>query len=167
MSILFSEMTRDEITEAAPQAVAVLPTAATEQHGPHMAVGTDVILCENVARRAAERAAERTPVIVAPILPFGSSWHHYPFGGTISLTSPTFITAVQEALEGLVRCGFRKIVVLNGHGGYRPARAARKKSAGFVSYSRSRRPLRNIHYDGPASGHGSERRLETGARCIR
>ena len=117
MSILFSEMTRDEITEAAPQAVAVLPTAATEQHGPHMAVGTDIILCENVARRAAERATERTPVIVAPILPFGSSWHHYPFGGTISLTSPTFIIAVQEALEGLVRCGFRKIVVLNGHGG--------------------------------------------------
>ncbi|HCQ04428.1 MAG TPA: creatininase, partial [Candidatus Latescibacteria bacterium] len=59
MSILFSEMTRDEITAAAPQAVAVLPTAATEQHGPHMAVGTDIILCENVARRAAERAAER------------------------------------------------------------------------------------------------------------
>jgi creatinine amidohydrolase len=117
MSILFSEMTRGEISEAAPGAIAVLPTAATEQHGPHMAVGTDVILCENVARHAAERASDRTPVIVTPTLAFGSSWHHYPFGGTISLTSSTFILAVQEAVEGLVRCGFRKIVVLNGHGG--------------------------------------------------
>lgn len=117
MPVLFSEMTREEIKSAAPQAIAVLPTAATEQHGPHMAVGTDVILCENVARSAAERAVDRTPVIVTPTLPFGSSWHHYPFGGTISLTSPTFISAVQEAVEGLVRCGFRKIVVINGHGG--------------------------------------------------
>ena len=117
MSILFSELTREEINEVASRAIGVLPTAATEQHGPHMAVGTDVILCQNVARRAAELAADTVPVIVAPTLPFGSSWHHYHFGGVISLTSPTFISAVQESVEGLARCGFRKIVVLNGHGG--------------------------------------------------
>lgn len=117
MSILFSELTREQIMERAPGAIGVLPTAAIEQHGPHMAVGTDVILCENVARQAAEKVAGDVPVIVAPTLPFGSSWHHYPFGGVISLTSPTFMIAVQEALQGLVRCGFRKLIVLNGHGG--------------------------------------------------
>jgi len=114
---LFMEMNREALNAIAPNAVAVLPTAAIEQHGPHMAVGTDTILCTTVAERAADKAADEVPVVVAPILPFGSSFHHYPFGGVISLTSPTFIAAVTEALEGLVRCGFRKLVVLNGHGG--------------------------------------------------
>lgn len=114
---LFMEMNREELNAVAPKAVAVLPTAAIEQHGPHMAVGTDTIVCATVAERAADRVADRVPVVVAPILPFGSSFHHYPFGGVMSLTSSTFIAVVTEALEGLVRCGFRKLLVLNGHGG--------------------------------------------------
>jgi len=114
---LFMEMNREELNAVAPKAVAVLPTAAIEQHGPHMAVGTDTIVCSTVAARAADKVADQVPVVVAPILPFGSSYHHYPFGGVISLTSTTFMAVVAEALEGLVRCGFRKLVVLNGHGG--------------------------------------------------
>ena len=101
----------------APQAIAVMPTAATEQHGPHMAVGTDTLLCTTVARRAAEAVADVVPVVVTPPLAFGSSHHHIPFGGVLSLTSDTFIDVVREVTEGLVRTGFRKVVILNGHGG--------------------------------------------------
>jgi len=117
MSVLFMEMTREELNAVAPEAIAVLPTAAIEQHGPHMATGVDTILVSTVAQRAAEKAAGRVPVVVAPTLPFGSSHHHYAFGGTISYTAPNFIGTIQDILEGLVRCGFRKLVVLNGHGG--------------------------------------------------
>lgn len=117
MPVLFMEMTRDELNAVAPEAIAVLPTAAIEQHGPHMATGVDTILVSTVAQRAAEKAAGRVPVVVAPTLPFGSSHHHYAFGGTISYTAPNFIGSIQDILEGLVRCGFRKLVVLNGHGG--------------------------------------------------
>jgi creatinine amidohydrolase len=117
MTVLFHEMTREQIRRTAPTAVAVLPTAAIEQHGPHLPVWTDSLLCETVARRAAERAAGQATVVVAPILPYGSSHHHFPFPGVLSLASPTFIAAVTDVLEGLVKSGFRRLVILNGHGG--------------------------------------------------
>ena len=117
MTVLFHEMTREQIRRIAPNATAVLPTAAIEQHGPHLPVWTDALVCETVARRAAEGASGQASIVVAPILPFGSSHHHYPFPGVLSLASPTFIAAVVDVLEGLVRSGFRKLVILNGHGG--------------------------------------------------
>lgn len=117
MSVLFEELNREQIKAIAPTAIAVMPTAATEQHGPHMAVGTDTLLVSTVARRAAEAAADSVPVVVTPPLAFGSSHHHIPFGGTLSLTSDTFIDVVREVTVGLVKTGFRKIVILNGHGG--------------------------------------------------
>jgi creatinine amidohydrolase len=117
MTVLLAELTREQIRQIAPNAVAVLPTASIEQHGPHMPVVTDTLLCETVARRAAERAAEKISVLVTPTMCFGNSHHHRPFPGVLSLTSQTFMTAVTEVLEGLVLSGFRKLVVLNGHGG--------------------------------------------------
>lgn len=117
MTVLFEEMTREQIKQIAPRAIGVMPTSATEQHGPHMAVGTDTLLVTTVARRAAEAVADDVPVVITPPLAFGSSHHHYPFGGTLSLTSATFAGVVLEVLEGLVRTGFRHLVVLNGHGG--------------------------------------------------
>jgi creatinine amidohydrolase len=117
MTRLLAEMTRDQIAAAAPNAVAVLPTASIEQHGPHMPVVTDTLLCGTVAQRAAELAGDAANVIVAPVLPYGNSHHHRPFAGVLSLSSGTYMAAVTEVLEGLVLSGFRRVVVLNGHGG--------------------------------------------------
>lgn len=117
MTVLLSEMTRDQIQSIAPNAVAVLPTASVEQHGPHMPVITDTLLCGTVAERAAEVASSKVKVVVAPVLCYGNSHHHRPFAGVLSLTSQTYMTAVTEVLEGLALSGFRKLVVLNGHGG--------------------------------------------------
>ena len=117
MIIRLSEMTREEIKRIAPDTVAVLSTASIEQHGPHLPVCTDSLLCETVTLRAVEQAAQQVSVVAAPILYYGNSHHHFPFAGVLSLTSHTFITAVTEVLEGLVRSGFKKLVVLNGHGG--------------------------------------------------
>lgn len=117
MSVLFEELNREQIKAVAPRAIAVMPTAATEQHGPHMAVGTDTLLCTTVARQAAEAAADSVPVVITPPLAFGSSHHHIPFGGVLSLTSDTFINVVREVTQGLVATGFKKVLILNGHGG--------------------------------------------------
>ena len=117
MTVLLAEMTREQIKRLAPNAVAVLPTAAIEQHGPHMPILTDTLLCGTVAQRSAEAAAGEVQVVVAPVLCYGNSHHHRPFAGVLSLSSPTYMAAVTDILEGLVRSGFRKLVVLNGHGG--------------------------------------------------
>jgi creatinine amidohydrolase len=117
MTVLLAEMTREQIKRAAPTAIAVLPTASIEQHGPHAPVITDTLLCGTVAQRAAERAANQVQVLVAPVLCYGNSHHHRPFPGVLSLSSPTYLAAVTEILEGLALSGFRKLIVLNGHGG--------------------------------------------------
>jgi creatinine amidohydrolase len=117
MTVLFAEMTREQIRRAAPNAIALLPTASIEQHGPHAPVITDTLLCGTVAQRAAEAAAGQVQVLVTPVLCYGNSHHHRPFPGVLSLSSPTYLAAVTEILEGLALSGFRKLVVLNGHGG--------------------------------------------------
>lgn len=115
--LLFQEFTRAELRQRAPDALAVLPVGATEQHGPHLPVGTDHFAVEHIAREAAALAARDIPVVVAPTLPFGSSHHHLPFGGTLSLSTQTYYRAVRDLAESLITDGFRRIFIVNGHGG--------------------------------------------------
>src|SRR3954468_12341240 len=121
MTVRLEELTREQIRAMAPTTIAVLPTASIEQHGPHLPVVTDTLLCGTVALRSAERAVEvsggKTQVLVAPVLPYCNSHHHRPFPGVLSLSSPTYIAAVTDILEGLALSGFRKLMILNGHGG--------------------------------------------------
>jgi creatinine amidohydrolase len=113
----FDQLTRAELRELAPQALVVLPVGATEQHGPHLPVGTDRMLVEHIAATAAAVAAAEIPLLVAPVLPFGSSHHHLPFGGTISLATERYYHTLRDMAESLITCGFRRIFILNGHGG--------------------------------------------------
>jgi creatinine amidohydrolase len=115
--ILFSEITRGDAAERLPGALAVVPVAATEQHGPHLPLGTDTFLVEAVARRAAAQAANEIDVLVTPTLAIGASHHHFPFGGTLSMTSETYYRAVRDLVTSLIRDGSRRVFVINGHGG--------------------------------------------------
>ncbi|MBM4436800.1 MAG: creatininase family protein [Actinobacteria bacterium] len=115
--LLFADMTRDEIGAIAPHAVALLPTAAIEQHGPHNVVGLDTYCCTAVAAAAAEFVSDALPVVVCPPLAYGSSDHHRPWPGVLTLRSGTFAMVLFELLESLRLSGFRHILVLNGHGG--------------------------------------------------
>ena len=96
MRLLFAELTRDESGKIAGEGLLVLPVGATEQHGPHLPVGTDSMGAEFVARSAAATVADRFPVAVAPTLWYGSSPHHIPFGGTMSLTAATFLSVLMD-----------------------------------------------------------------------
>ncbi len=112
-----AELSRVEAQEAAPQALLIFPVGAVEQHGPHLPVGTDTLIVGQVAQAAAQLAAESIPVVLAPVMPFGSSHHHLPFGGTMSLGTETYYRAIYELAESLVAGGFRRIFILNSHGG--------------------------------------------------
>ncbi|MFT4039857.1 MAG: creatininase family protein [Thermomicrobiales bacterium] len=115
--LLFSEITRDDAAARAPGALAVLPIAATEQHGPHLPLGTDTYIVEHVARQAAALAAREIDVLVTPTLAVGSSHHHFPFGGTLSLDAETYARVLRDLVVSLLRDGFQRVFVLNGHGG--------------------------------------------------
>jgi creatinine amidohydrolase len=117
MRLLFEEYTREELRALAPEALLVLPVGAVEQHGPHLPVGTDRMTVEHIARAAASEAAAEIPIVVAPTLPFGSSHHHLPFGGTLSLGTETYYRVLVDLAESLIAGGFRRIFILNGHGG--------------------------------------------------
>jgi creatinine amidohydrolase len=106
-------LTLDDIGEAAVAgAIAVLPVGATEQHGPHLATGTDTLLADHVA----EAAAERTGDVVLPALPYGCSLGHTDrWPGTLSLHPATMIAVVAELGRWAHASGFRKLMLVNGH----------------------------------------------------
>ncbi|MEN5084514.1 creatininase family protein [Bosea sp. TWI1241] len=115
-SVLWQELTAEELRAlAARDAVVVLPVASMEQHGPHLAVGVDTVLCGAVCRLAAERAG--TEVVVAPTLWCGMAEHHMAFGGTFTFDIPTYRAVLLALLKSLERHGFHRVVIVNGHGG--------------------------------------------------
>lgn len=112
---MWNESTREELRAALPYCVVVLPTAATEQHGPHLATGHDSFTVEDIAQRAADAAG--AAIVLAPTLIFGSSHHHLPFGGTLSLSTETYQRVVRDLVDSMIAGGARRIFLLNGHGG--------------------------------------------------
>lgn len=114
---LLQELTRQDVARRAQDAVAVVPIAACEQHGPHLPLGTDLIVAEAVAAAAAESLAGTLDVVVAPSIAVGYSPYHVPLGATLTLDMDTLSAQVLAVCEGLVSSGFRRIFLLNGHGG--------------------------------------------------
>jgi creatinine amidohydrolase len=102
---------------AEANAIVVIPIGATEQHGPHLPTMVDHRLVFEVACRAARLVADREPIVVTPVIPFGMSEHHISLGGTITLDYTTMAGVLGCVVGSAVRQGFRRLFVLNGHGG--------------------------------------------------
>jgi creatinine amidohydrolase len=94
----------------------VLPIGSTEQHG-YLSLGTDAILAERVALEAAEPLG--LPVL--PVLPFGMAPYFSAFPGSMTLRMSTYIAVIRDLLDTLSGQGFRRIAIVNGHGGNAPA----------------------------------------------
>jgi creatinine amidohydrolase len=122
---MWKELTAAEIRELASRdATVLLPVASMEQHGPHLAVGVDTILCENVCRLAAEAVQGEMSVVVAPTLWCGLAEHHMAYGGTFTFDIPTYRAVILAFLKSIERHGFTKVLIVNGHGGNISALAA-------------------------------------------
>ncbi|MCB2005568.1 MAG: creatininase family protein [Rhodoferax sp.] len=104
-------------TLARRKTVVIIPLGATEQHGPHLPVQVDWRLAWEVSLRAARLMQGRQRAIVTPAIPFGMSEHHMSLGGTITLDYATMAAVVGCVVRSAARHGFKRIFVLNGHGG--------------------------------------------------
>ncbi|NUQ66173.1 MAG: creatininase family protein [Pirellulales bacterium] len=111
----FDRLSWPQLARVAPGAVALLPLAAIEQHGPHLASGTDHAIVSHLAGEL--EAARPDFLVLCPGLPYGSSHHHLAFGATISLPAALYSEVVVALAESLLAAGFRRILLLNGHGG--------------------------------------------------
>lgn len=116
-SVLWLDLTAEELrARAAQDAIVVLPVASVEQHGPHLPVGVDTVLCSGVCKAAAERASD-VEVVVAPTLWCGMAEHHMAFGGTFTFDIPTYRAVLLCLLKSIERHGFHRVLIVNGHGG--------------------------------------------------
>ncbi len=110
---------RDALRGAAnrPGALAILPTGAIEQHGPHLPVGVDSIIGQGLLSRALAAVPHGVPVFVAPPITIGKSNEHADWPGTLTLSARSFAALVRSQVEQLHRLGFQRIAIWNTHGG--------------------------------------------------
>jgi creatinine amidohydrolase len=95
--------------------VVVLPLGSMEQHGRHLPLLTDTIICQEIVRRA--EAVLGDEALFLPAVWVGVSEHHRGFPGTVSVRQRTYVRLLSDVMESLVGGGFRRIVLLNAHGG--------------------------------------------------
>jgi len=112
---LLAEATWPEVAQAVAAGVTtvILPLGSTEQHGPHLPLGTDTVR----AQALAVRLAARLPVLVAPVLPIGCSDEHGGFAGLLSLEAETLAAVIVDCARRLAGWGVQRLVVLTTHGG--------------------------------------------------
>jgi creatinine amidohydrolase len=137
---------------------AVVPLGSTEQHGP-LSLAVDSILSERVAAEAAEPLG----VPVFPALPYGITPAFLAYPGTVSLRVETHLRVLRDILDSLRRHGFRRILLVNGHGGNQPAQAAalefmadhRECRIRFHNWWNAPRTIAKVHSFDPVASHAS------------
>jgi creatinine amidohydrolase len=111
-SLLVAELTKDEFAAAMGEGRwLLLPLGSTEQHGPHLPLGTDLLYAEHVCRQVAGRIGG----LVAPGMPYGVCRTMRNFPGTVSLSAQCFGALLREILAEFVRHGARKLALIAGH----------------------------------------------------
>ena len=115
----YNRLTWAEMNDAiARQPVVILPTGSTEQHGRHLPIDVDLLLCESICLEAGRRAAGG--ILVLPPIPYGLNQHHIDFPGTIHIEPEVFIAFCLNVTKSVAYHGFEKILIVNGHGSNAP-----------------------------------------------
>jgi creatinine amidohydrolase len=116
MSRWLAEMTCPEVAQAvaAGATTVILPLGATEQHGPHLPLGTDTFRAAALADRL---AAHLPGALVAPVLPLGCSDEHCGFAGLLGLEHATLAGVIVESARRMAAWGIRRLILLSAHGG--------------------------------------------------
>jgi creatinine amidohydrolase len=111
-TVFLGEMTNPEVEAFLKEHhTVIIPTGATEQHGPHAPLLTDVLIPQEVARRAAPRIG----AVVAPPINYALSYPHVGFTGLVHIRIPTFMALIEDLCAAFSATGFKRIVFLNGH----------------------------------------------------
>jgi creatinine amidohydrolase len=97
--------------------IAVLPLAATEQHGPHLPVGTDVMIAQAYLARVRELLPAPIPATFLPLQPVGISTEHLSYPGTLTLPTEVALKTWMALGESVARAGIKKLVMVTSHGG--------------------------------------------------
>ena len=100
--------------------IALLPVGAIEQHGPHLPLDTDAYDADRLARMVAEACPPPKPLVL-PAVPYGISYHHSDFKGTLSVGNESFSSLIYDIGMSVAANGIRKLIIINGHGGNEPA----------------------------------------------
>ncbi len=109
--------TRDFAQLDLARTIAVLPVAATEQHGPHLPVSVDTVLVDGVVAATVPHLPDVATVLFLPTQALGFSPEHDRFPGTLTLKSETVIRLWTDIGESVAAAGIRKLVLFNSHGG--------------------------------------------------
>jgi creatinine amidohydrolase len=97
--------------------VVVLPAGSIEQHGPHLPCAVDTIIAAGVVGHALARLPDSVPAYALPPITYGKSDEHLHFPGTMTIEGETLLATVAAIGESVYRSGFRKLLIVNGHGG--------------------------------------------------
>ncbi|MBB95508.1 MAG: creatininase [Rhodobacteraceae bacterium] len=97
--------------------IAILPTCAIEQHGPHLPVGTDTLIAEGMLAELRRQVPHDLDIRILPVQAVGKSNEHLWAGGTLTLSAATALQAWTEIGLSVARAGVKKIVIVNSHGG--------------------------------------------------
>ena len=97
--------------------IAILPTAAIEQHGPHLPTGTDTMIAEGMLAELRRQCPDDLDIRILPVQAVGKSNEHLHARGTLTLTAETALGAWREIGRSVARAGVRKIAIVNSHGG--------------------------------------------------
>ena len=113
--MIWARLSRVQLDAADRKIPVILPVAATEQHGPHLPLATDTLIAEAIATRLDRACSDK--LLVLPTQAIGCSEHHMKFAGSLTLTHETFRRSVMEVADSVIRHGFKRILILNSHGG--------------------------------------------------
>jgi creatinine amidohydrolase/Fe(II)-dependent formamide hydrolase-like protein/7-cyano-7-deazaguanine synthase in queuosine biosynthesis len=118
---IWGELTWIEARERIKEVdIALLPVGSIEQHGPHLPLDTDAFDAEYLCRQVAGACSNPKPFVL-PLVPYGVSYEHDAFKGTISITNDTLSRYIYDIGISLAHNGINKLVIINGHGGNTPA----------------------------------------------
>lgn len=113
--MLLQEMTWPAVERLSKNTPVIIPIAALEQHGHHLPLFTDSMLLGEIVRRVQLKMSDRA--LFAPLMWLGNSHHHMDFAGTLSSSPRSYLDLLCGLIDNFITHGFRRIFLLNGHGG--------------------------------------------------
>ena len=113
--MLLQELTWPVVKNLSRDIPVIIPIAAVEQHGSHLPLYTDSMLLGEITRRIDDEMGEA--VLITPLMWYGNSHHHLDFPGTLSCAPRVYLDLLHSLVDNLITHGFRRLLVLNGHGG--------------------------------------------------